>query len=162
MSVFKQLMHLQAPHSFRAIARYCISLFLAVTLLLLGGQAAWAGGEVASSCPANSFEKFLEVFAEDSRVQAAHTRFPLKRMRLQDADPEPKPIYQTLSKNETKFPVMPNAQQRNKERLQIMVESAEKATSKAVLYKRDTGYLVNFYFERDGCWTLVFIEDWSM
>lgn len=162
MSSIKVVMHLQTADSSRVTARTCVRWFLVVCLAVFGGGAAWAGGGATSGCPATEFGQFLGLFTEDSRLQMAHTRFPLKRMHLINADPEPKPTYQMLSKNEIKLPLIPNAHQRKKEELDIKVASVEKSAGKAVLYKKDTGYLVNFYFEKNSCWTLVFIEDWSI
>ncbi|MBI5625933.1 MAG: hypothetical protein HY935_01835 [Nitrosomonadales bacterium] len=142
--------------------------FVFVILLLLGGNS--YGADVAASqvpvslahCPADNFENFFGAFSEQIELQKQFTQFPLKKLKVIDADPEPKPIIKSLKKNQITFPVVPNQIERKNKGLSIRLEIPGLKQAKAMLFKKDTDYQIVYFFTKNGCWMLNRIEDWSL
>ncbi|MBI5121272.1 MAG: hypothetical protein HZA67_09715 [Rhodospirillales bacterium] len=148
--------------------------FLTLLALLLShnAYALDRGGSPASrqdavksevACPATDFTKFLSAFANDTKVQHAFTKYPLKELQLDiDAEPEPKPIVRNLERHQIQFPVFPLQEERIKQLLKIRINNISARKANTTLFKPNTGYKVNYFFTKNTCWRLDRVEDWSM
>ncbi|MHC8336568.1 SEL1-like repeat protein [Pseudomonas sp. HLT2-19-2] len=114
------------------------------------------------SCPSPEFTPFLADYIESPAIQKAFTRVPLKKLTLVDAEPEPAQLTTLLDITEMVFPLIPNANHRERQglTLQVMDQSDTSATVK--LQKPDTGYQVIYRFSFDGCWALDEVQDFSI
>lgn len=83
-------------------------------------------------------------------------------MRIVDAEPEPKPQTQLFESKEIEFPVIPDKRRREAEGLLLDLNEVEQNHAKAELHKPDTDYQVTYLFEKEGCWKLHEIQDWSL
>ena len=113
-------------------------------------------------CIGSNFSEFFEVFSEDVAVQKRFTKFPLRKMMLVDAEPEPKQQIRYISSDKISYPIIPPSEKRKKEGLTFKTENGDKRNKKVVLFKEDTGYQVVYFFKKSDCWNLVKIEDWSL
>ena len=133
-----------------------LGLVLAATLV--AAHAAHAG---TNACPAR-FDHFLRSYAQSEAVQRKATIFPLPHQTLDlDAQPEPKPVMRYVQASEAKYPLLPLAEERKREGLQLEVKNQTRTTAQVVLFKPDTGYRVIYYFTRKSCWRLQRIENGS-
>jgi hypothetical protein len=122
-----------------------------------------SGKKVA--CPARDFSEFIKAFSENTEVQMAFTKYPLKEQSLGiDAEPEPKPVVRKLRRDQVSFPVIHNEAERKKQLLELRVDSVIGSNAEVTLFKDNTGYLVTYEFEfdREGCWYLLSVNDQSM
>lgn len=119
--------------------------------------------KIPLQCIAEDFPSFLIAFSESVDNQKVFTRFPLERLRIDiDADPEPKPLLESITKEETKFPLMPNAKVRKAKGLTLRIDEQNAQRAKVTLLKEDTDFQVVYFFSREKCWMLVRVEDWSL
>lgn len=131
---------------------------LAMGLLL--SQAAQAA---APACPSAKFPLFLAKYADSVAVQKAFTDDPLALVMLDHAaEPEPRQVKSQLAKARLSFPLLPPAAVRKKHGLALRIDEATDKQARATLFKEDTGYLVTYFFRKDGCWKLERKEDMSM
>lgn len=133
---------------------------LALPVALLGS--AWAG-TAEGACSAETFPDFVTRFGDNVSAQRGATSSPLHWQRLDlKAQPEPKPVVEALGLAQLPFPVMPLAAERQKASLLLDVSAPGAYLGKVTLHKADTDYLVNYYFIKKACWSLVRIDDWSL
>lgn len=133
---------------------------LALPFALLGP--AWAG-TAERACSAETFPDFVTRFGDDVSVQRGATSSPLHWQRMDlKAQPEPQPVLKTLAMAQLPFPVMPLVAERQRASLLLDVEMPGTHLGKVTLHKADTDYLVNYYFVKKDCWSLVRIDDWSL
>lgn len=148
---------------------------LLMTLILLLGQSAYAlkpegppnkspdSSSSKFSCPAKDFSLFILKFSDDEIVQRLFTQYPLIKQQLDpNAEPEPKKVIRKLRREQIQFPVMPKAQERAQQSLEIRIISANAVNAQVNLIKPDTDHQVSYFFKKNGCWLLVRIEDWSL
>ena len=57
--------------------------------------------------------------------------------------------------------MIPNAQNRKNDNLNLKVKQLKSNTAKVVLDKNETDYKIIFYFEKKNCWMLIKAEDLS-
>jgi hypothetical protein len=120
-----------------------------------------------NSCPA-VFEQFIEKFESDRVFQQAHIKYPLKYTFLDyEAQPEPKEREKRLSQKEVArlkaaiFPLRTTQSAHGLSLRKIKVLSPRQMWVQ--LAKPDTGYQLDFYFERTAvCWALAEYSDLSM
>ncbi|WP_122847455.1 hypothetical protein [Pseudomonas viridiflava] len=121
--------------------------------------------EAASSgqvfCPSKDISRFVGVFAEDAAVQKQFTIFPLKKIVIVDAEPEPKQETQLITKGNASFPLIPEKIVRTERGLTLEVIDNDQKTATVKLEKPDTGYLVLYVFKLSNCWFLEEVEDYS-
>jgi hypothetical protein len=116
-----------------------------------------------TSCSEEDFSSFIRRFADNEAIQRAFIKYPLTKQRLDpDAEPEPKKIIRRLRREQIQFPILPLSPERAKRSLEIRVVSATGTSAQINLVKPDTDYQVSYFFEKNGCWRLVKIEDWSL
>lgn len=156
-----------------------IRVYRGIVLLLLLGASACGPNESASApgalapagaavdsitvaCPSTDFPAFLAAFAEDPVLQRAWTRFPLEQLVVVDSVPEPTPVERSVTREQATFPLLPNAEQRSADSLELRIEEAEAGRKHVVIEKPDTDWVVTYIFAHDGCWRLIRIEDWSL
>lgn len=133
---------------------------LVASFFLLGSP--WAA-KTTDVCSTESFAEFVNRFGESTSLQRSATSIPLHRQRMDlSAQPEPKPIFQVVGLSQLKFPLLPSAADRQKASLVLDAGAMSNSVGKVTLRKPDTDYLVNYYFIRKACWTLVRVEDWSL
>ncbi|MEQ1659026.1 MAG: hypothetical protein ABL896_09645 [Hylemonella sp.] len=119
------------------------------------------------ACP-SGFEQFLEKFESDRVFQQAHIKNPLKYTFLDyQAQPEPKKREKQLGQTavarlkEAIFPLRPMQSAHG-----LSLRKIKELPSHQMwvqLAKPDTGYQLDFYFERTAvCWTLAEYSDLSM
>jgi hypothetical protein len=128
-----------------------------------------SGAEVAAGaererCPYADFSAFLAAFGESAAVQERFTRIPLRERHLVDDGPgEPRTVERLLSPADVRFPVFPSGAERAARRLSTVRIRDEGVARRAVVVSQpDTDYQLRFVFERDACWVLVAVEDWSL
>lgn len=148
--------------------------WLAAFLLLAFGAQGYAfGGDGAShtkitgpgattQCPSADFQAFLGTFTESVHIQKAFTHFPVEKLIVVDADPEPKPVVKLLSRSQVSFPVISNSAERKEKGLAIRIDQVGKKKAQITLRKEDADYQVFYLFSKDSCWKLTRIEDWSL
>lgn len=155
------------PHFFHFLSLNA-RCFMFVVLLVFGGNAyatdtaTSQASSVSVHCPADKFKSFFDAFSENIQLQKQVTQFPLEKLIVIDADPEPRPVVKRLKKNQITFPVIPNLLERKNKGLSVRLETSGSNQAKAILFKEDTDYQVIFFFTRNGCWKLNKIEDWSL
>ncbi|QDQ28359.1 hypothetical protein FNU76_19490 [Chitinimonas arctica] len=114
-------------------------------------------------CPKGEFKDFLRAYSEDIRVQQAFTHFPLRKQRLDlMAEPEPKPVLESLRADRVKYPIFPTTAERRSKSLNLRIDRLDASHVKVSLTKPDTDYQVVYRFSKAGCWRLNAIEDWSL
>lgn len=137
-------------------------LVLGYALIGVPSQGSASGGR-AISCPAQKFDRYIKVFADDVAVQRTHTRVPFKSTVLVDAEPEPRAITRWLGKEQIRFPLMPSSGEQHEKSLQLRVRAPSSQARSVELSGVDTGYLIQYRFEyQSGCWTLVSMADRSL
>lgn len=142
--------------------------FILAILLVFGGNAYATNtatsqvSSVSPHCTEDKFKSFFDEFSENIQLQKQVIRFPLKKLIVVDADPEPRPVVKRLKKNQITFPVIPNLLERKDKGLTVRLDTSGQNQAKAILFKEDTDYLIIFFFARNGCWKLYKIEDWSL
>ena len=121
-------------------------LFFALLLSASHGHAAQLNTQSDSStatpmsvCPAQNISFFIQRFSSDEAVQRSYTT-------VQSA----------------KYPVMPLVQERKDNALVMQLEDVTASTARVNLARPETHYLVSYYFQMDGCWRLVRIENQSL
>lgn len=91
------------------------------------------------------------------------TKYPLKQQQLDlNAEPEPKPVVRKLRRDQVSFPVMPNETERKQKSLVSRINENKSNHVTLTMVKSDTDYQVNYFFNRNSCWYLERIEDWSL
>src|SRR5690606_38109614 len=105
-----------------------------------------------ADCSHRSFPEFLNHFSTDVSFQRQAVAYPLVKMQIIDAEPEPLPHTTRISQEEVVFPVMPDKSKRDADGLMLETESVRATDAKVLLYKPDTDYQVIYLFERAACW----------
>jgi len=120
-------------------------------------------GEAASRCPSQNFDTFLNAFADNIDIQKIFVHDPLESESIDaSAEPEPKPVVQTIHMAELKFPLMPSTQQQAQDRLSRSITALSEREMRVVLSKEDTDYQMAFVFHHEDCWTLYRKQDESL
>lgn len=133
-----------------------------LVLLLLFAGCTSPAKRGAPDCSRQSFPEFLSHFSADVSFQRQSVVYPLVKMQVIDAEPEPRPHTTRQSQEEVVFPVMPDRNTRDADGLMLETESVRATDAKVLLYKPDTDYQVMYIFERTACWQLTEIQDWSL
>lgn len=121
-----------------------------------------ASSSNAAACEEPDFSSFWSRFVEDQEFQRRATRSPLQKLVVDAAaDPEPKPIESAVTVSAADFPLVPSFAQIRAEGLTLERVETDRGM-KVRLQKPDTDYLIDYLFERDPCWMLVRIENWSL
>lgn len=127
------------------------------------GAAAAEPARDADACPAREFGAFFAAFSDDTALQARHTRFPLERLTVVDATPEPRDSVARVDRADAQLPLVLSAARRAADSLQLRIESRSGGGAWVVLEKPDTDYQLAYMFEPTGtCWQLVRTEDRSL
>jgi hypothetical protein len=115
-----------------------------------------------SICEHEDFHEFMAHFSVSIDIQKQYTRFPLEKLQVDAlADPEPLTEEFKLKKSQINFPVFPGPDEIEDGSLQMDISvSGDKA--KVRLFKPDTDYVIEYFFQLEKCWNLVRIEDWSL
>lgn len=121
-----------------------------------------AAEDSVAACPSSDFSAFLAAFAEDPALQRAWTRFPLEPLVVLHGADEPTPVERSITREQATFPLLPDAEQRISDSLDLRVEEAPAGRSRVVVEKPDTDAKVIYIFAHDGCWRWIRIEDWSL
>lgn len=126
-----------------------------------------SGAESSQSLPTGpachtDFAVFLPAFLQAGPSQAALIDYPLIIQRLVDGDPEPVPQRQAVSRNQVKLPILPPRTDRQSRRLELRTERQDVRSASVVLEKPDTDYQVVYIFQKDKCWKLKEVQDWSL
>jgi hypothetical protein len=117
----------------------------------------------AGTCPARDFAAFFAAFSDDSAVQARHTRFPLERVTVVDAAPEPRDSVERVGRAQLRLPLVPPAARRAADSLHLRIEPRAGGELLVVLERPNTDYQLAYVFEPAGaCWELVRTEDRSL
>jgi hypothetical protein len=115
-----------------------------------------------SMCKQENFQAFIDHFSESIDAQKKYSRFPIEKLQVDAlADPEPLPQEFSLEKWQIVFPIFPDPDEIKSESLSIDISTTGNE-AKVRLFKPDTDYLIEYFFQHDGCWTLIRIEDWSL
>lgn len=113
-------------------------------------------------CPAQEFNRFLEVFVDSIEVQRAFTVLPLQSDSVDaEAEPEPRVVTKMLSDSELQFPVIPSTQQQLQQAL-AMSSHVSGRDMVVKLTKPDSDYQMSYYFRHDACWMLYRKSDESI
>lgn len=156
------------------LAGHCRQLiYLAIFhLLVWGAQVGASGNEdvlnspqfptAVSICPSGDFKTFLDAFSESKELQVKLTNFPLQKLHVIDAEPEPKPVVKFIDRSQVTFPLIPSVTERRSRKLTVRFDAVSRHKAKITLRKEDTGYQIAYFFKKDDCWRLVRIEDWSL
>ncbi|MBD8572870.1 hypothetical protein IFR09_00855 [Pseudomonas syringae] len=116
-----------------------------------------------AACPSQRFDVFLERFANDTAVQKAFVKTPLRSEFIDpDAQPEPSPVSELLDKAQLTFPLMPSEQQQREQGLTRDEQLSAPDQAMVRLTKADTGYQRSLFFKREACWVLYRIQDDSL
>ncbi|MDR1075487.1 MAG: hypothetical protein LBL59_04070 [Xanthomonadaceae bacterium] len=113
-----------------------------------------------ANCPATAFPEFLPLFLNDEDIQRKYTRFPLAQLYLEDGDYSE--VTENLSESEARFPLAPTIDEMNESGLSWNIESEDDKQAEVKIHQDGTGYLIRYFFAKDGCWTLVRIENLSV
>jgi hypothetical protein len=101
-------------------------------------------------------------FSVSIDIQKQYTRFPLEKLQVDAlADPEPLTEEFKLKKSQIDFPIFPGPNEIEDGSLQMDI-SVSGDEAKVRLFKPDTDYLIEYFFQLGVCWNLVRIEDWSL
>lgn len=118
---------------------------------------------IASSCPAQDFDKFLSAFMNEPQMQKTQIVLPLQSEAVDpNAEPEPRPVTKMLAEADLQFPLMPSSQQQAKDGLQLSTVATDSVHMEVKLVKPDTDYQLMFFFQNDGCWKLYRIRNDSL
>ncbi|MBF0183461.1 MAG: hypothetical protein HQM06_03600 [Magnetococcales bacterium] len=111
------------------------------------------------ACPSTDFTKFIQIFIHDITIQKKFTKFPLKKLIFDHNEwPESKEVI--ISSDQINlFAQLREDNEKNK--LFIRLDKVTYNTAEITLTDGDSGYLVYYFFEKDDCWYLIGIEDWS-
>lgn len=75
------------------------------------------------------------------------------------------PVYEKLEQNKIDFPILPSLKERKVQGLMMQIDSSTPWKAKVILNHEHTGYLIYYFFERkkekDACWRLVNMKDYS-
>ncbi|WP_144436492.1 hypothetical protein [Lysobacter antibioticus] len=124
--------------------------------------AAAAAGKTGVACPSQQFDAFLAAFMDDVAIQKAFTASPLQSETVDaNADPEPRPVTTMLDATALRFPVMPGAQQQQRDGL-VLSQTELNGDKEVMLAKPDTDYQMSFFFKKGECWTLYRTRDDSL
>ena len=144
----------------KAFERIREAVVFVLSLALFGPV--WAGAE-GQACGAASFADFVVAFSDSALLQRGNTNNPLHWQHMDlKAQPEPRPVLQSLDIDQVAFPVMPSAARRQQASLVLTIDAPSEYLGKVTLRKADTDFLVNYYFIKRTCWSLVRIDDWSL
>jgi hypothetical protein len=113
-----------------------------------------------SACPAD-FDAFFGRFSEDAAFQR---EFTSPTVVTTDYDPAgtPETTISRKARSELSFPVLPDARQRAAEGMRVRTEQQGERTHVRISLPDIDAMLVDYVFERRGCWALVRIEDRSI
>jgi WD40 repeat protein len=118
--------------------------------------------ESGSICEYEDFHEFMAHFSVSIDIQKQYTRFPLEKLQVDAlADPEPLTEEFKLKKSQIDFPIFPGPNEIEDGSLQMDI-SVSGDEAKVRLFKPDTDYLIEYFFQLGVCWNLVRIEDWSL
>jgi hypothetical protein len=142
------------------------SLGVKMRLLLIIALLFPAAAAAEQACPSSFFD-FLSHFENSREFQQEHIVFPLKYSFVDTAiEPEPKTIKRDISRSEVASRTEPIYPPPSVQQLVPLVREMLgdfEARKLIRLYKPDTGYLLEYHFERiGGCWKLVTFYDSSM
>lgn len=112
----------------------------------------------------SDFDVFFHEFTESIEFQKSHTLFPLEKLIIMNAIPEPKEVAKFLTKEQIMFPVIKNEKEFISDGLVAKIEQKDISGNLIVVnvFKDDTGWQVLYIFKKDGAWKLVRIEDRSI
>lgn len=123
----------------------------------------WLVQANSSQCFSKDFSGFFVHFSNSTEVQKSSTHFPLEKLHIDiDAEPEPAPVVESLDASKVNFPVFPAEAERRAKGLVIRVDEQDVQHARVVLTKEDTDYQVLYFFQKNMCWALVRMEDWSL
>lgn len=115
------------------------------------------------NCPSENFSEFLIVFSNDEKFQHEFLKIPLEIQKIDlNSDSEPIPVLNILNAEQIVYPLIPLELERKKKSLDLRVDELTRLKAKVTLYKKDTGYQISYFFNKDFCWRLERIEDWSI
>lgn len=115
----------------------------ALLLSSVSGFAQFAATKKTPVCPSQDFKVFLDAFTASKEVQKAFTQLS------------------NVPADKVTYPIIPSAKTRKSEGMTLKVEQLKKNSAKVVLDKDQTDYRIEFYFQKQDCWTLVRAEDVS-
>jgi hypothetical protein len=120
--------------------------------------------QAAIQCPGIDFLEFIQKFSEDRQMQHDFTHDPLKKQYVNaDAEPDPKMILQTMTKDQVIFPIMLSKNEQKKLSFELRIEEISSSHPKVILAKPDTDIVVMYFFYKTkSCWELIRVEDWSL
>lgn len=134
---------------------------IALLAFLTGGYA--HAGAIDPLCPSTEFPAFLKSFSEKPAYQKKLIQYPLKSMYLNPGDLEP--VYKNLLPGKIDFPILLSAKERKARGLALSIDENTPWKAKVILNQENTGYVIYYFFEReknkDACWKLVSVENWS-
>ncbi|MGY2443192.1 hypothetical protein [Pseudomonas sp. SDO52101_S400] len=120
------------------------------------------GDKAGAACPSPNFSAFLSAFSERADVQKAFVQQPLKMVTTVAGDPEPEMQKSSLSGDQLKFPIIPDAAKRETQGLTLTVKEEQGDHAVAILQKPDTDYVFEYRFVRGQCWRLEEVMDYSL
>ncbi|TFH77144.1 hypothetical protein E4J90_27755 [Pseudomonas kribbensis] len=120
------------------------------------------GDKASAACPSPNFSTFLSAFSERAEVQKAFVQQPLKMVTTVAGDPEPEMQKSSLSGDQLKFPIIPDAAKREAQGLTLTVKEEQADHAVAILQKPDTDYVFEYRFVRGQCWRLEEVMDYSL
>lgn len=137
--------------------------FLLVAATFLYSAVAYA----ETVCP-SKFSEFLGFFEADESSQRQHTRYPLSYSSIDaEAEPEPKIVKQSLTRKEVMKQeriIYPSRATQKEVPLQRKV-SKRPDKSRVVQFNKpgSDAYSIEFVFDqKNGCWELVEVADYSL
>ncbi|WP_232253749.1 lysozyme inhibitor LprI family protein [Pseudomonas glycinae] len=119
-------------------------------------------GKASAACPSPNFSTFLSAFSERAEVQKSFVQQPLKMVTTVAGDPEPEMQKSTLSGDQLKFPIIPDATKREAQGLTLTIKEEQGDHAVAILQKPDTDYVFEYRFVRGQCWQLEEVMDYSL
>lgn len=105
----------------------------------------------AANCPADTFEDFVEAYANQPQLRQAHTRLPLT---LRQVALEKNEVIERRSTSMNPWPLLDNTPG--------PLEVVPRAPDTALLRDTDGKILRILAFTHQDCWTLTRLEDWSL
>jgi hypothetical protein len=118
---------------------------------------------INQTCPSQEFSDFLKEFSENQKTQMVFIKYPLKQQSLDlNAEPEPKPVISELQYTEIKFPIIPNEVARKANSLSLRIDEVTTKQAKVTIFRNDSDYQVSYFFNKNSCWELERVEDWSL
>ena len=119
------------------------------------------------ACPSRDLHEFIKAFSENTEVQAAFTKYPLKVKILVDPTHEPKPKFSIkfLQKNQIHFPLLSGDTSLKNDGLITKVEKISRNSFiiiESSAGEKNLGHSVEYKFNKeDECWFLFEIIDYS-